>query len=153
MYRKHSIKAFTLIELVIVVIIVAILVSLGMSQYNKITWRSRYAEVYNTIGMIARAKETYKAQYGNYGVYPVPDFYAGNGYGLTQVQKDLGITISSTSPWRYGIYPWTSDSDTRIYFQQSTYGSWIGYYDYVAHTWGTYDTASSPAGNYYYPPN
>jgi len=154
MRAAGKIKSFTLLELVIVVIIVAVLAGLGIPLYQKSIWRARYTEVYNTIGTIARAKELYYAQYGNWGgsSYTLAQCSAGHGYGETQVQRDLGITIDSNSFWHYGIYPWSSDSSTYIYFQQESYGSWIGYYNYVTHTWGNYSLGSSPAGQYYVRP-
>ncbi|MDD5130223.1 MAG: prepilin-type N-terminal cleavage/methylation domain-containing protein, partial [Candidatus Omnitrophica bacterium] len=43
-------KGFTLVELIIVVIIVGILASIGLTQYNKVVEKSRAAEARMILG-------------------------------------------------------------------------------------------------------
>ncbi|MFH0917607.1 MAG: prepilin-type N-terminal cleavage/methylation domain-containing protein [Candidatus Omnitrophota bacterium] len=50
------IKGFTLVELVIVVIIVGILASIGLTQYNKVVEKSRAAEARMILGTLRGAE-------------------------------------------------------------------------------------------------
>jgi prepilin-type N-terminal cleavage/methylation domain-containing protein len=154
-------KSFTLLELVIVVVIVAVLAGLGITQYQKVIWTGRFAEVYNTIGVISRAKAAYYLQYGNYqGVPPYTDpatqFHCGHGYGSTQVQRDLGIDIPSSSYFNYSIYPYSGDGSTVVWFADWKYygtGGWAWNYNYVTGVWtkvGT-STTAGPACDYFTP--
>jgi len=58
-------KGFTLVELIIVVIIVGILASLGLTQYNKVVEKSRAAEARMILGTL-RSAEIAAAYDGSY---------------------------------------------------------------------------------------
>lgn len=58
-------KAFTLLELILVVIILGILASLGLTNYTKIIEKSRIAEAKTILGQIRTAQEGYKLEYGS----------------------------------------------------------------------------------------
>jgi len=62
-------KAFTLLELVIVVIIIAVLAALGIPQFTKVLERSRWTEAVTNLGAIRKACFMYYAQYGAYPGY------------------------------------------------------------------------------------
>ena len=59
-------KGFTLVELIIVVIIVGILASLGLTQYNKVVEKSRAAEARMILGTLRSAEV---AEYNENGSY------------------------------------------------------------------------------------
>jgi prepilin-type N-terminal cleavage/methylation domain-containing protein len=83
------IKSFTLVELIIVVIIVGILASLGLTQYNLMVEKSRLAEAKVRIGVMRDLAYSY---------------YFENGT-LTGLQyDDLGVTglCSSSDLFAYG---------------------------------------------------
>jgi prepilin-type N-terminal cleavage/methylation domain-containing protein len=61
-------KGFTLVELIIVVIIVGILASIGLTQYNKVVEKSRAAEARMLLGTL-RSSEI--AEYNENGAYAV----------------------------------------------------------------------------------
>jgi len=152
--------AFTLLELVIVVIIIAVLAALGIPQFQKVIWRSRYAEVFNTAGAIARAKETYYAEHGNYGegAYPnIVDCQCGkNITGESVIERDLGITVSKKH-WRFLVYPCTTNTRKRIAFSYDdgcSGGGYAGYYDYEGHYWAKGNpTTDCPSHENFIPPN
>ena len=54
--RNESKKrnTFTLLELIIVVLIIAILAGLAMPTMQKTIWRARFAEVYTTVGALVK---------------------------------------------------------------------------------------------------
>jgi prepilin-type N-terminal cleavage/methylation domain-containing protein len=59
-------KGFTLVELIIVIIIVGILASIGLTQYNKVVEKSRAAEARMILGTLRSAEI---ADYNEDGAY------------------------------------------------------------------------------------
>jgi len=59
-------KGFTLVELIIVIIIVGILASIGLTQYNKVVEKSRAAEARMILGTLRTAEI---AEYNESGSY------------------------------------------------------------------------------------
>jgi prepilin-type N-terminal cleavage/methylation domain-containing protein len=59
-------KGFTLVELIIVVIIVGILASLGLTQYNKVVEKSRAAEARMMLGTLRGAEVAEMNENGSY---------------------------------------------------------------------------------------
>jgi len=153
-------KAFTLVELLIVVIIIGILAALAIPQYNNMVWKARFAEAYNTIGAIVRAEKVYYMEYGHYtregrGSDSFDDCLAGGGYatGDTLVQRALNIGIPENSNFVYMIYPCAElPNNSIIYFRQPGYNEWIAYYNYDSGEWALYPghrDNGGPAHNYF----
>ena len=59
-------KGFTLLELVVVIIIIAILASLGFSQYTKVLEKMRTAEAKQNLGLIRKLQLAYYMENGAY---------------------------------------------------------------------------------------
>lgn len=59
-------KAFTLIELIIVSIIVGILASVALVQYRNVIEKSRSAEAYAILANISAAESAYNSEYNIY---------------------------------------------------------------------------------------
>ncbi len=62
MYNR---RAFTLLELILVVIIIGVLASLGLTNYTKTIEKSRLAEARMILGQIRTAQEGYKLENGS----------------------------------------------------------------------------------------
>lgn len=63
-------KAFSLIELIIAVIIVAILASLALPQISRMQEKGRAAEAKTILGALRQAQLSYRYEYANYGTCP-----------------------------------------------------------------------------------
>ena len=59
-------KGFTLVELIIVIIIVGILASVGMSQYTKVVEKGRFAEARTILGSLRSLEITYNLENAGY---------------------------------------------------------------------------------------
>lgn len=75
-------KGFTIVELLIVIVVIAILAAITIVAYNGIQQRARDAQRLADITSIAKALEVYKAQYGR---YPDP---VGNSTGGWEVSSN-----------------------------------------------------------------
>jgi len=65
-------QAFTLIEAMVVVAIIAIAVAVGASSYRSYSAKSKWGEVQGCIADVALRMENYRS---NHGVYPVDDVW------------------------------------------------------------------------------
>lgn len=65
MYKTRNTKGFTLIEIIIVMIIVGVLATLGLTQYGAIIERSRGGEAKDIIGSIRKIAAAHFMRYGD----------------------------------------------------------------------------------------
>ena len=59
-------KAFTLLELLVVVLIIGILAAIALPQYNKAVWKSRFVQAKTIAKNIANSEEVYFTANGQY---------------------------------------------------------------------------------------
>ena len=85
---RSKIQAFTLVELIIVVIIVGILASLGLTQYSNIVEKARLAEVKMRIGTMRQLAHEYYWEHGTFE-------------GITNADIGVDNTCSSDSYYKY----------------------------------------------------
>ncbi|MCP4652071.1 MAG: prepilin-type N-terminal cleavage/methylation domain-containing protein [Candidatus Omnitrophica bacterium] len=103
-------KGFTLLELIIVVIIVAILAGLGIPQFLKVVERAKASEAVNVLGSIRGSELRYYAEHGGYtalfadldinAVTGLKNFNApvmiGTPAAVASMQKSSGIIYTIT---------------------------------------------------------
>ncbi|MDP8259590.1 MAG: prepilin-type N-terminal cleavage/methylation domain-containing protein [Candidatus Gygaella obscura] len=65
-FRKSPLKAFTLLELIIVVIVVSIIAAAGIAQYPKTIEKAREAEARSILGAMRNATIAYFIEHGKY---------------------------------------------------------------------------------------
>lgn len=62
--RKHRLRAFTLIEIMVVVVIIGLLAAMALPIYRHITMRSKMTAVVNNFRSFSTALITYNLQNG-----------------------------------------------------------------------------------------
>lgn len=88
-------KGFTLIEILIVLIIIGILATLAIPQFQSMAEKARKAEALTNLSAIYTAQQVYRLENGNYA-----DVVA-DGATITFVMGNLGITIQQRY-FKYG---------------------------------------------------
>jgi type IV pilus assembly protein PilE len=90
-------KGFTLIELIVVVIIIAILASFAVPQYITSIERAKKAKAENALGIIAQAEKMYRAENDTYVNFAsgAADATLGSYVELDEVDND--------TDWNYQV--------------------------------------------------
>ena len=121
-------KAFTLIELLIVVLIIGILSAIALPQYQKAVVRSRCVKGMVTLQALSQAQREYKLANGVYG---------GDTESLS-IYFDDTVTCGN-----YNTYVGCSIpiAKTNIYF------AWIGYHESTGYRWECHVPEDDVLGN------
>jgi type IV pilus assembly protein PilE len=90
-------KGFTLIELIVVVIVIAILASFAVPQYITSIERAKKAKAENALGIIAQAEKMYRAENDTYVNFAsgAADSTLGSYVELDEVDND--------TDWNYQV--------------------------------------------------
>ncbi|MFA5093526.1 MAG: prepilin-type N-terminal cleavage/methylation domain-containing protein [Candidatus Omnitrophota bacterium] len=86
--KGMKIKGFTLIELIIVIIIVGILASLGVTQYAKVVEKGREAEARTVLGTLRTQQNAYHLENGVY-------------FDSSQIDPSIPLTCQPTHYFYY----------------------------------------------------
>lgn len=92
---RRSISGFTIVELLIVIVVIAVLASITTVAYNGISNRAKLTSMKSDFSAIQRALELYKADHGHYPISPeagTPGFNCHNHWcGWDQATGDAFI--------------------------------------------------------------
>lgn len=95
---KLNKKAFTLVEMLVVVLIIGILAAIAVPKYQKAVWTSKYSTIKNLTNSIAQAEELYYIANGQYAPLftdldisiPTPNNCVFNNYNTYVCFYDFG---------------------------------------------------------------
>ena len=95
MRPRHN-HGFTIVELLIVIVVIAILAAITIVAYNGIQNRARDAQRLSDITAIAKALESYKAQTGS---YPTAVGNSVGGWEISSNQTETMPFASTCDSW------------------------------------------------------
>lgn len=87
----HDAKAFTMIELVLVMIIVSIMAGFGLPSYSKMVTRSYSRDAMNNLTIMHAAQALYNSRVGGYST----------AAGLTAINAQLSLNVLATGGTTY----------------------------------------------------
>jgi type IV pilus assembly protein PilE len=99
-------KGFTLLELVVVIIIIGILATLAITQYGRVTERSRGAEARAILGFIRKQALSYYLEWGD-----LTNFTAAKA-GIGNASDQIPSACRSSHYFRYSITTTASNITT-----------------------------------------
>ena len=104
-FRKKS-SAFTLLEIIVVIIIIGILVTFGFASYKNVIRRSIWAEAYANCNDLAKAIYAYHLEHGS---------WPGRGAGVVgqSMPADLAIEVPQSKYWTYQAHKHTDSGDAQ----------------------------------------
>jgi len=98
--RQRNHDCFTLLELVIVCVIIAILASLGVGYYRKVIIKTKAGKAKHAISLIAEAEKMYRMSYGVY--WPVGAGAVNAGIGTNITGMNIG-TVDNDTDFNYSV--------------------------------------------------
>ena len=125
--KKNTIKAFTLVEMLIVIVIIGILIASLMPRMQSAQWRARDVARKNDLAQIQTAIITSQQ---DRGVFPGMNSGAVGGVAVSVMEEDLktaGMTQVPWDPnWSNEVYwLWSARSDTWQYIYMVTKRNWV----------------------------
>ena len=121
-------QAFSIPELVTVIVIIGILATLGVQQYRSFVANGRQAEAKLNLKAIADLQETYKYEKEKYnglaktdgvGAFD-PNDQCGTSNPGKEMKNELGFRPSNCAKLRYG-YWWTTGTSAQFYADSRAY--------------------------------
>ena len=127
-------KGFTLIELIIVIIIVGILATIGMTQYTKVIEKGRAAEAKQVLGSLRTGQNAYYLENGAYtatisdtGVDAPPDCSQTTHYFSYACNASTGACTATRCGTGTGKTPGSATSYNKILSIDGTFTGSTGY--------------------------
>ena len=126
-FRQHRTNAFTLVEIMIVVVIIGLLAAMAIPAFKRVQQKSRNTTLANDLRAFAQAFETYALETGGFppdaDIGVVPPAMTG-GRSSLDVGNFAGVTpIGGRYDWDYnvfGIVAAVSVADATISTEQLT---------------------------------
>lgn len=105
-----AMKAFTLIELMVVMIIVGILASVSLPMMSSSRTRATLTEVVTALSYIRTAEIAYYTEYGKYleadyeHITDIPSISAGDLNGKYSAEGDYRVDVTGANPPKFYAY-------------------------------------------------
>ena len=120
--KKNTIKAFTLVEMLIVIVIIGILIASLMPRMQSAQWRARDVARKNDLAQIQTAIITSQQ---DRGAFPGMSSWATSGIPVVTLETDLKTAGMTQVPWDPNgsnevYWLWSANSDTWQYIYMVT---------------------------------
>jgi prepilin-type N-terminal cleavage/methylation domain-containing protein len=103
--RPHRLRAFTLVEIMVVVVIIGLLAAMALPIYRHITMRSKMTAVVNNFRAFSTALITYNLQNGRWPAYVGPQQIPPEMVGALPTAFTLKTPIGGVYEWDYDMSP------------------------------------------------
>ena len=100
---RHRTRAFTLVEIMVVVVIIGLLAAMSMPTYRRITLRSKTTAVVNDLRTFSTALITYNLQNGRWPADTGPQVSPPEMTGALPVAFTLKTPIGGVYEWDYDV--------------------------------------------------
>ncbi len=125
-------KGFTIVELLIVIVVIAILAAISIVAYTGIQARARSSSGQNLASQIAKKAEVYFTARSTGSGYPTHGELTAATSAVPEAQLDTPANVLSTA-----VDATTAVNGTRVsYTEQGSGGACVGWWDYAAGTPG-----------------
>lgn len=97
-------KGFTLVEMMVVIVIIGILATIGLTQYTSTREKTLDKEAFSNLKMIRAAQKSYNMDWGNYYPAPVSNSNISDS-NITTINSKLKLFLHSGSnrSWNYTV--------------------------------------------------
>ena len=113
---KNSRKGFTLLELLVVVLIIGILASIALPQYNKAVMKSHYATLKNLTTSISASQDVYFLTNGKYAEkFTDLDIEMPNNVLNTDTNDEEHVSDQYNYDWGYCTIRKNASSNTQCF--------------------------------------
>lgn len=130
-------SGFTIVELLIVIVVIAILAAISIVAYNGIQNRSKSASGQSYANSIAKKAEAYSTARSTGSGYPTHAELTAATSAVPEAQLDAPSTVVAYATTGAGLTTTVgnyNDNKTLIYRQLSAAGACIFYWDFAATT-------------------
>jgi len=122
---RKNVNGFTIVELLIVVVVIAILATISVVAYSGMQNRANNAAIHSDLANIAKKIELYNAEYGS---YPLISTVHSLGLGATKAAYDTAQGIHVNAPPVYNLlYCKNADSTSFALIARSKSGDTFQY--------------------------
>lgn len=128
--KQTKAKGFTIVELLIVVVIIAILAAITIVAYNGIQNRAKASAGAQLANSVAKKAEAYNSARSTGSGYPTHTELTATTSAVAEAQLDSPSSVLSAA-----VTSSTADSGKAVsYTNQSATGACVGYWDFSAST-------------------
>jgi type IV pilus assembly protein PilA len=120
----QSMHGFTIVELLIVIIVIAILATITIVAYNGITTDANASRAKGNAANVLKVASAYATDEANNGAFPTPAQLTGWAGGLARLPN--GVSINSTVLITASN---AADGKTVTYMNKGTTGACVAYWD------------------------
>ena len=103
--RQHRSRAFTLVEIMVVVVIIGLLAAAALPTYRHITMRSKMTAVVNDLRAYSTALITYNLQNGRWPADTAPQEIPPEMVGALPKAFTMKTPIGGVYEWDYDVSP------------------------------------------------
>ena len=146
--RSSVVKGFTIVELLIVIVVIAILAAIAVATYNGVQQRARYAVIQNDLDQLKKVLEVYNAENGQ---YPATTSNNKSNWRAIDVHTDADCTNgSSQTDWIPNIINLPQSGTNKVQGADGKTGCYLYVSDGKEYVLSAWNMLASPQTSSFY---